>query len=73
MDESLSYDEFDKKYPCPDRVGIGYSGCRCNNTSRENPQLVNCRAYASHNYPRLNCLQCPYRMQYIERLKQQNI
>jgi hypothetical protein len=69
---ALSYEEFVLKYPCPDRRGMGYSGCTCTNNYKQDPRYVDCAAYASHTTIKENCIICPFRLQHESRLKQLN-
>lgn len=68
----MDFIEVTEKYPCPDRRGVGYSGCTCNNTYREDTKLVSCKAYGSHNMPNENCIICPFRLQHEAKTKQLN-
>jgi hypothetical protein len=68
----MNYEEVEELYPCPDRRGIGYSGCSCTNNHKPDNRLVDCAAYGSHNYPATNCVNCPFRMQHDVNKRQLN-
>ena len=68
----MDYAELVQKYPCPDRKGMGYSGCTCTNNYKQDPRFVDCAAYGSHNYPKENCINCPFRMQHDANRRQLN-
>ncbi len=68
----MTYDQIVAQYPCPDRRGMGYTGCTCTNNYRQDPKFVDCKAYATHTLQIENCINCPFRMQHEARLRQLN-
>jgi hypothetical protein len=68
----MSYEEIVQQYPCPDRRGMGYTGCTCTNNYRQDPRFVDCAAYWSKTTRVENCINCQFRMQHDAKKRQLN-
>jgi len=68
----MNYDEIVQRYPCPDRRGMGFTGCTCTNNYRQDPRFVDCAAYGSKTTRIENCINCPFQMQHDAKKRQLN-
>lgn len=58
---AMTYEDAQSQYPCMERRGMGYSGCKCNETYRPDNRLVDCAFHGSASIPTHNCINCPGR------------